>query len=527
MAARGLESPRRLRMNEDALDDACFLDDLPRVRELLLADARLPASSCSSRRTRTRALLACFQGHVCRCESSSPPCTHGALAQLLLEAGADLNRADDQGRTVLLWLASSTGVGFLPGGQARGVRRLLAARADVQHTDQWGCSALHAACACGATDADVVRALLAAGADVNLADGAEMTALHVAAASTVPRCAHARLLLAARADVDRTDMDGQTALLVACRQGAAGGGREQCEFVSILLGAGADVNQTDLLRQSTLHVACRGGERASAALVQLLLGAHADHERCDARGETPLHCACETLALEGARALLRRAPGADVEAVRRQDESTPLLIVGLVSVETHLAEGPRDRAGEAARAFELARLLCRHGAGLAWAASDLRSRSRLAEELEGACGPTALSLWLRRAARWSTALHHVGEMTGAEALAELRAGADLRAGDGAADAPTPLALARRVLEADPRHAAASCVVAAARPWSAETHHLFPPADRARATRLLVLGHQLATDARFGGASGALRDVWVTHVMPHAVERCPDREVPGP
>ena len=58
---------------------------------------------------------------------------------------------------------------------------------------------------------------------------------------------------------------------------------------------------------------------------------------------------------------------------------------------------------------------------------------------------------------------------------------------------------------------------AARPWSPETHELFPARARARAVELLFLGHQLAVQPRFADKHRALVDCWGV-VMRYAMTR---------
>lgn len=62
-------------------------------------------------------------------------------------------------------------------------------------------------------------------------------------------------------------------------------------------------------------------------------------------------------------------------------------------------------------------------------------------------------------------------------------------------------------------------IRAAGRWSPATHACFPRRVRTRAVRLLVLGHLLAADeARFGPGAAALGDIFVAHVLPHALRR---------
>ena len=134
--------------------------------------------------------------------------------------------------------------------------------------------------------------------------------------------------------------------------------------------------------------------------------------------------------------------------------------------------------------------------------------------------------WLADTRRWSSPLHHFELLSLERVRALLVGGADVHAADGGADAPTPLGLAtaRLLRGADDR---AALIVAAASPWSPATHALFPAAAKARAVALLRLGWLLARQLQADDASeaegafeveGAFRDVWLGHVMPHAIER---------
>ena len=70
----------------------------------------------------------------------------------------------------------------------------------------------------------------------------------------------------------------------------------------------------------------------------------------------------------------------------------------------------------------------------------------------------------------------------------------MHAGDGGANAPTPLGLATaRLLRGDgpADDGRAALIVRAAAPWSPATHALFPAAAKERAIELLWLGALLA------------------------------------
>ena len=66
--------------------------------------------------------------------------------------------------------------------------------------------------------------------------------------------------------------------------------------------------------------------------------------------------------------------------------------------------------------------------------------------------------------------------------------------------------------------AANLVLRAAKPWSPQTHALFPEASRELAVQMLLIGHQLSRKPRFETETGGLIDVWMAVVMPHLVQR---------
>ena len=58
------------------------------------------------------------------------------------------------------------------------------------------------------------------------------------------------------------------------------------------------------------------------------------------------------------------------------------------------------------------------------------------------------------------------------------------------------------------------VLEAAKPWSRETHHLFPSKARHRVVAWLKLGYILARSGRFAAAEEmALLDAWKAYVIP--------------
>lgn len=148
------------------------------------------------------------------------------IMDLLIEAGADVDAADDHGVTTLARAAENASLAA--------VQRLLAAGATATVGQSSGLTPLMTASRTG--NPDVVHALIRAGADVNGATRETgSTALMWAAAEPHPAIVH--LLLEAGADASASTPLGFTALMFAARNG-------DIETAQALLDAGVDVNDT-------------------------------------------------------------------------------------------------------------------------------------------------------------------------------------------------------------------------------------------------------------------------------------------
>ena len=65
---------------------------------------------------------------------------------------------------------------------------------------------------------------------------------------------------------------------------------------------------------------------------------------------------------------------------------------------------------------------------------------------------------------------------------------------------------------------AGLVLAAAQPWSPQTHERLPTAARVHVVGMLMLGHRLLRELRYKTVAQAMFDLWMDGVIPHAVER---------
>ena len=164
---------------------------------------------------------------------------HLEIVRLLIDAGADLDKADDFGRTQLL-VASENGY-------LEVVELLIKAGAKLDMVDVYGVTPLYSACQYG--HFEVVELLIKAGADTDKATNDRVTPLYIA-------CQYGhldvvRLLVVSGADKDKADNDGVTPLFSACQEG-------HLDIVQLLIYAGADADKapsTDMMPPP--HIAAR------------------------------------------------------------------------------------------------------------------------------------------------------------------------------------------------------------------------------------------------------------------------------
>ena len=270
------------------------------------------------------------------------------------------------------------------------------------------------------------------------------------------RTSEVTALLAEGDAVDQTNRDGSTPLILASQEG-------HTETVSVLCSAGAAVDLANYGGDTALILACEEGHTETASV---LVSAGATVDKSDNIGRTPLFLAIDNDHLAIAQLLISRGASRTISVLGQE----------------------RTAVGRATRG-----------------------------------GHTDLAAWLTISEHWTTPLHHLSTMDAACARAHLRDGADIHAA-AVKGGPTPLSLAREIMLAAGDAAtrddgsAAALVLQAARPWSRETHALFPAAARARAAELLITGHRLSREPRFAPGAVALFDVWVGCVMAHAVRR---------
>ena len=409
------------------------------------------------------------------------------------------------------------------------VAKLIANGAEVDSSGKDGQRPLHLACRHG--HAEVVRELIAAGAYVDPIDDDEYTPMDRACEQGDDDVVEQ--LLSAGAQVNGPSSQGATPLHLASQDGHAA-------VVARLVEAKALLDKGDQEGDTALHFACGNGHAAVAAQ---LLQAGASAKKKNRRGATPLHLAAVFGHATVAKELIAhdadlhatgfmfpdpQSPGTLLNAIP-EHPWTPLVAacdLGHTAVASMLLAAGAKVDFNYKRCESAMHRACRNGhlACVKLCSSYLARRDgyfaayyneeRTAEDAATRHGHTDIAAWLARTRKWSTRLHHLEVLTEAEARAELRAGADLRA--SRAGGPTPLAIAHGIrADADgatPGAAAASLVLRAAEPWSKTTHALFPAPARARAAERMGIGSLLARDPRYEGEGQAWLDIWINYTI---------------
>ena len=284
---------------------------------------------------------------------------HTECVKLLIEAKADVNKANEYGYTPLYWAALL--------GHTECVKLLIDAGADVnKKVNNWGHTPLHVAKteeikrllreaaekkpateqadenepqavpeqetaksrlqqqnntlekyntalleAAEKGNSELMSQLLTAGTDVNKADKDGQTPLYWAAYKGHTECV--KLLIDAGADINMANKYGWTPL-----REAAYNGRTEC--VKQLIAAGADVNKANWHGQTPLYLAATGGHKEC---VEQLIDAGADVNMADKEGKTPLYLA----ALWGHTECVKQLTAAKADVNKATNwGSTPLYI---------------------------------------------------------------------------------------------------------------------------------------------------------------------------------------------------------
>jgi ankyrin repeat protein len=232
-----------------------------------------------------RILLSAGADPKARNQAGASPLLYAAWSldktRLLVENGAEVNRAANDGTTALMVAASEAG-------NIATVRYLIEKGADVRALDGHGGSALLRSASM--SDPEILRLLLAHGADPHLADAVAFTPLH--SATAFPDCERIKLLLAAGVDPNGfnsfagTVRKGPLALVHLSPLMLASAYADE-DTIAALLKAGARVNESDIRKMTPLMLSITT-DHANPAVVRRLIAAGADVNAKDANGEAVL-----------------------------------------------------------------------------------------------------------------------------------------------------------------------------------------------------------------------------------------------
>lgn len=190
------------------------------------------------------------------------------LVKSFIDAGADINQADENGQTLLVYSATA--------GHIEIVELLLDRGANIDHIGAARNTALTWSALQGHTE--VVKLLLNRGADINHV-GTEETALMWACCAGHVEVV--KLLLRRGASINQTKEKGWTALIHAIVQG-------EVEIVKLLLDEGADVDQADTNGWTALIWAAKSGR---TEIVKFLLERSSNIDQVDAKSSEALKLA--------------------------------------------------------------------------------------------------------------------------------------------------------------------------------------------------------------------------------------------
>jgi ankyrin repeat protein len=263
-----------------------------------------------------------------------------ARVRALLQSGANVNAAAQDGTTALHWAAEL--------GEEEIVRLLLARGADPNLLNRYGVAPLRSACLSGSLPA--VEALLKAGADPE-AVRAESGETPLMVAARAGHVAIVQALLVRGAAVDAVEPKrGQTALMWAAAE-------KHPAVVKLLLEADADPRRVSKTKISPLMFALRAGDQVSTTI---LLDKGIDVNAPAADGTRPLIFAILNARFDLAKFLLDR--GADVRA--SDPHGTPLQVLTFMRKAENIALAtvlPRQLPQAGVDAMALAKLLIARG----------------------------------------------------------------------------------------------------------------------------------------------------------------------
>ena len=197
------------------------------------------------------------------------------VAQMLLEAGANVNARDESGKTALQRAVENQ--------QNEMVELLLGYGADPDILDKDRRTAtILAVTVPNDDDGIIIKTLVSHGANLKLADRNEQTALYLAASLGKLECVQL-ILDHCVENINHQDRNGRSALMMACQGGYT-------SIARLLLERGADCNLHDKNESTSLM---KAAEQGHISVCQVLLEYKSQLNATDCNGATALFLAAE------------------------------------------------------------------------------------------------------------------------------------------------------------------------------------------------------------------------------------------
>lgn len=202
----------------------------------------------------------------------------GEVVDMLLEAGADLNAADDCGSTLLFHALTTVVHGLRGAISIKDLIYLVDKGVSVSHRDNRGRTILHQAVHSlginSARSITIIRDVAKLGVDIQAVDKNGNTLLHEAASwpnNGYPDMRHfdvVQSLVEMGLNLEQRNHDGQTMLHMLCRQSSSHGHCDNTKVpIDYVISNMKTVNVADYNGVTPLHITCLYGERCTKKLL--------------------------------------------------------------------------------------------------------------------------------------------------------------------------------------------------------------------------------------------------------------------
>jgi ankyrin repeat protein len=279
---------------EKGLWNACIRGEVERARQILLkgVDVNQICDGC------TPAYVACQNGHT-ECLS------------LLINHGAELDKADDEGATPAFVACQN--------GHTECLSLLIDHGAQLDKADNTGFTPAYSACENGRTEC--LSLLINHGAQLDKADDEGATPAYIACEYGHTSCLS--LLIDHGAQLDKAQNQGVTPAYIACQNG-------HTSCLSLLINHGAQLDKAQNQGVTPAYIAC---ENDHTECLSLLVNHGVDCSKTTDCGRGPIHIACDKGYFECVEALLDRGKvDVNCTSIHRETSAFRCCIMGHVKI---------------------------------------------------------------------------------------------------------------------------------------------------------------------------------------------------